>query len=236
MPALHADCHRRSAVGLALTQERGKRMGILDSLFKSKKSQPSLEEPTWELVEKQLSVDHQKYQVRIKKGGRELYAEDFFQAAKTPGDLAFSRFFLLNENPPKPHFSPSLKAAVDWFNGRKRPKDGYDTIWWGDQFTYECAICQAKRVVPLRITQVERLTVTSAIPTSREIVGWRVIEVESALTGRGIPTKKLDKYKILSVVKWHQFPNRYLCGNCARKLAEVGRESEVAESFVFEVE
>ena len=131
---------------------------------------------------------------------------------------------------------PLYRQALDWFTGRKQPKDGYNTIWWGDRFTYECAICQAKRVVPLRITQVERLTVASAIPTDREIVGWRVVEVESELTGKGIPTKKLDDYKTLPVVKWHKFPNRYLCGNCARKLAEVGRESEVADAFVFEVE
>jgi hypothetical protein len=207
-------------------------MGIWDSLFKAK---PSPAKPTWEIVEKQLSVDQQKYQVRIKKGGKELYAEDLFKAAKGPQDLAFSRFFLLNENPPKPHFSPSLEAAVDWFNGRKHPKDGYNTIWWGDRFAYVCGLCQAKRVVDLRITQVERLTVTSAVPTQREIVGWRVVEVESELTGRGIPTKKLDDYKTVPVLKWHKFPNRYLCGNCARKLAEVGRKSEVAEAFVFEV-
>ena len=120
-------------------------------------------------------------------------------------------------------------------HGPETPKDGYNTIWWGDRFTYECAICQAKREVPLRITQVERLTVASAIPTQREIVGWRVVEVESELTGKGIPTKKLDEYKTLPVVKWHKFPNRYLCGNCARKLAEVGRGSEAAEAFVFEM-
>jgi hypothetical protein len=208
-------------------------MGILDFLFKSK---PPPEEPTWEIVEKHLSVDRQKYQVRIKKGGREFYAEDLFQAAKTPGDLAFSRFFLLNENPPKPHFAPTLPEAIDWFIGRKHPKDGYNTIWWGDRFTYECAICQARRVVPLRITRVERLTVASAIPAPREIVGWRVVEVESELTGKGIPTKKLDDYKTFPVVMWHEFPNRYLCGNCARKLADVGRESEVGVAFVFEVE
>ena len=207
-------------------------MGILKSLFRST---PPPEEPTWEIVEKRLSIDDQRYQVRIKKGGREFYAEDFFRAAKTHGDLAFNRFFLLNEKPPKPYFAPSLQAAVDWFTGRKQPEDGYNTIWWGDRLTYECAICQAKREVSLRITQIERLTVASALPTDREIVGWRVVEVESELTGKGVPTKKLDDYKTVPVLQWHEFPNRYLCGNCARKLAEVGRGSEVLDAFVFEV-
>jgi hypothetical protein len=207
-------------------------LGILGFLFRSKA--PPVE-PTYEIVERHLSIDHQKYQVRIRKGGREFYVEDFFQAAKNPGDLTFGRFLLLNENPPKPHFAPSLAEAVAWFTGRKQPKDGYNTIWWRDRFTYACAICQAKRMVPLRITRVERLTVTSAIPTHQEIVGWRVVEVESELTGKGTPTKRLDGYKTVPVVKWHEFPNRYLCGNCARKLAEVGRGSEAADAFVFEV-
>ena len=91
-------------------------------------------------------------------------------------------------------------------------------------------------MVSLRITQVERLTVTSAIPTQREIVGWRVVEVESEFTGKGIPTKKLDLFKTWPVIKWQKFPNHYLCGNCARELAEAGRGSEVADAFVFEVE
>ena len=208
-------------------------MGILKSLFKST---PPPEGPTWEIVENRLSIDDQRYKVRVKKGGREFYAEDFFQAAKKPGDLTFSRFSLLHENPSQLHFAPSLPEAVDWFTGRKHPKDGYNTIWWGDRFTYECAICKAKRVVPLRITQVERLTVASTILTHREIVGWRVVEVESELTGKGIPTKKIDDYKTFPVLKWHKFPNRYLCRRCALQLAEVGRESEVADAFVFEVE
>jgi hypothetical protein len=208
-------------------------MGILKRFFGSKLPP---EGPTWEIVERQLSVDQHKYQVRIKRGGRELYAEDLFQEAKTPGDLAFSRFFLLNENPPKPYFAPSLQAAIDWFTGRKHPKDGYNTIWWGDRFTYECAICKAKREVPLRITRVERLTVTTAIPTPREIVGWRVVGVKSELTGTGIPTKKMNEYKTIPVVAWHKFPSRYLCSNCARKLAGAGRGSEAAEAFVFEAE
>jgi hypothetical protein len=211
---------------------QGERMKILKSLFSAK---PSEGNPTWEIIETHLSIDERRYQVRIKKMGRERYAEDLFQEAKQPKDLTFSRFLLLNENPPKPYFAPSLEKAVDWFSGRKNPKDGYNTIWWGDHFTYECTICQATRVVPLRITQVERLTVSSALPSYREIVGWRVVGVETELTGTGFPTKKLDGYKTIPVVKWDNFPNRYLCGNCARKLAELGRGSEVADAFVFEV-
>jgi hypothetical protein len=205
----------------------------LKSLFKST---PPPEGPTWEIVEKRLSIDDQRYQVRIIKGGKEFYAEDFFQAALKTGDLTFSRFFILHEKPPRPHFAPSLPEAVAWFTGGKQPKDGYNTIWWHDRFTYTCAICEAKRVVPLRITKVECLTVASAIPTDREIVGWRVFEVESELTGKGTPTKRLDEYKTVAVVKWDTFPNRCLCGNCARKLAKVGRGSEATEAFVFEVE
>jgi hypothetical protein len=208
-------------------------MGILKSWFKST---PPPEGPTWEIVETRLSIEDQRYQVRIKRRGREFYAEDFFKTGLKTGNLSFSRFFLLEEKPPKPHFAPSLPEALAWFTGRKHPKDGYNTIWWRDRFTYECAICQDKRVVPLRITKVERLTVASAIPTDREIVGWRVVEVESELTGKGTPTKKLDDYKTLPVIIWDKYPNRYLCGNCARKLTEVGRGSAVGDAFVFEAE
>ena len=207
-------------------------MGILKSWFTSK---PPPDEPTYEIVDRQLSIDERRFTVRVKKAGREFYAEELFQKAKSPKELNFGRFFLLDENPPKPHFAPSLQEAVDWFSGRKNPKDGYNTIWWGDCCTYECTICGAKRVAPLRITRVERLTVASAIPTPREIVGWRVAEVESELTGKGIPTKKLDEHKTKPVLKWDKFPNRYLCGNCARKLVEVGRGTETADAFIFEL-
>jgi DNA-directed RNA polymerase subunit RPC12/RpoP len=207
-------------------------MGILDFIFKPK---PPPEEATYEIVERHLSIDSLRYKVRVKKGGREFYAEELFQGSQNPEDLKFSRFFVLEEKPVLPHFAPSLPDALDWFNGRKYPKDGYNTIWWGDRFTYECTICQAKRVVPLKVTQVERLTVASAVPAHREIVGWRVAEVETELTGKGIPTKRVDGYKTLPVVKWHNFPNRYLCSDCARKLAEVGRGSEVADAFIFEM-
>jgi hypothetical protein len=207
-------------------------MGILKFLFKSKL--PS-REPDYEIVETHLLIDDKRYQVRIRKGGRELYAEDFFRAAKKPRDLTFDRLLLLNEKPPKPHFAPSLQEALDWFTGRKHPKDGYLTICWGDRFTYKCALCQAKREVPLRITQVERLVVARTHPQPLEIVGWRAVEVESELTGKGIPTKRLEPFKTWPVVTWQRFPNRYLCRGCARKMAEAGQGSEEADYFVFDI-
>lgn len=208
-------------------------MRILKFFFRSK---PPPEEPTWEIVERHWSIEEHRYQVRLKKEGRELYAEDLFQAAASSRDLKFGRFFLLNENPPGPHFAPSLQEAVEWFRGRSHPQDGYGTIFWGDQVAYECAICQARREMPLRITQIERLAVATAIPRDREIVGWRVIEVEAELTGKGMPTRRLEHHKLRPIITWHQAANQYLCGNCARKLAEVGRGSEAADYFVFEVE
>jgi hypothetical protein len=78
------------------------------------------------------------------------------------------------------------------------------------------------------------MTVTTVFPKPLAIEGWRVSEVETELTGKGTPTKKLDIYKTFAVVKWHQAPNQYLCQNCARRLADMGQESKVADYFVFE--
>lgn len=208
-------------------------MGILKFLFKSK---PPPKETTCEIVERHLSIDDRRYQVSVKKSKGELYAENLFHAAKNPIDLIFSRFFLRLENPPKPHFAPSAKGAVDWFQGRNLPKDGYGHIWWGDKFVFKCAICQARRELPLRITKVEHLTVATVIPHSLSIEGWRVIEVETEITGKGTPIKKMDIYITVPTITWDQVPNQYLCRKCSENLAEVGRGSEAADYFVFDTE
>jgi hypothetical protein len=206
-------------------------MGLLSSWFKSK---PPAEAATYEIVELCLSIDERNYQLRVKKAGREFFAEDLFQTAKKPGDLTFGRFYLQDEKPPKPHFAPSLKEAVDWFRGIRHPKDGYGTIWWGDRITYECSACQACRTLPLRITKVERLAVERVVPTNLEIVGWRVSEVESELTGKGIPTRKLENHKLKAIVIWYEVPNHYLCRTCAQKMMDVGRPPDPVDYFVFD--
>jgi hypothetical protein len=206
-------------------------MGFFKSLFNSPSG-----ESTYEIIEKHLSVDERRYQVRIKKGGQEFYAEDLFQGAKKPGDLTFGRFSLLNENPAKPHFAPSLKEAVAWFTGAGQPKDGYGTIYWGEQVAYECSVCGVRRKMPLQITQVERLTVARAIPTPMEIVGWRVVEVESELTGKGTPTRRLEEHKLKAIIIWYGAPNQCLCRSCAEKLTEAGRPPDKSEFFIFDPE
>jgi hypothetical protein len=66
-------------------------------------------EPQFELVENRLCTDLTRHQVRVRKHGQEMYAEELFQAATKPKDLQFGRFYLLNENHPKLHFAPSLE-------------------------------------------------------------------------------------------------------------------------------
>ena len=206
-------------------------MGFLKSLFQSK-TPPG--EPTYEIVEKHLSIDARRYQVRIRKAGREFYVEDLFQTAKKPKDLDFGRFFLVNESPPKPHFAPSLKEAVAWFTGLSQPKDGYGTISWGTEVAYECSVCRVCRKMPLQITRVESLTVARMIPTPMEIAGWRVVEVESALTGKGIPSRRLEDHKLKAIIIWDEAPNQYLCRSCAQKLTAAGRPPDAAEKFIFD--
>ncbi len=208
-------------------------MGFLKSLFQSKTPPGEL---TYETVENHLSIDERRYQVRIRKAGRELYVEDLFQTAKNSKDLTFGRFFLVNESPPKPHFAPSLNEALAWFTGRSQPKDGYGTISWGEQVAYECSVCRVCRKMPLLITRVERLTVARMIPAPMEIVGWRVAEVESALTGKGTPTRRLEDHKLKAIIIWHEEPNQYLCRSCAQKLTAAGRPPDLADYFIFETE
>jgi hypothetical protein len=206
-------------------------MGIW-SFFSQSKSPPR--ETPWEIVETHLTIADLHYQVAVKKGQSELYAENLFDAAKNLRDLTFSRFLLLQEEPPRPHFAPSVKEAVRWFLGRNLPKDGYGNIWWGDKFVFRCFICQACRGLPLQVTAVEHLTVSTDIPHSLSIEGWRVIEVETELTGKGTPTKRMDLYTTVPTINWRRGPNQYFCRRCSEKLEAVGRGSEVAGCFVFD--
>ena len=89
-------------------------MGLFKKLFGGGSA---AEEPPFEIVENNISTDLTRYQVRVRKHGQEMYAEELFQAATKPKDLQFGRFYLLNENPPKLHFAPTLEQAVNWFKG-----------------------------------------------------------------------------------------------------------------------
>ncbi len=190
-------------------------------------------EPQFEVVENRLCTDLTRYRVRVRKHGQEMYAEELFQAATKPKDLQFGRFFLLNENPPQVHFSPSLEEAIDWFQGRRLPKDGFPSIFWGEEVFLQCSVCQKEATTPLLITKVEQLAVYTNIPKLMEIAGWRVIEVASGLMGAGMPTKILHMFKTKPIIKWFNPETRFICGNCAQRLTEGGRQAELAGYVIF---
>ena len=160
----------------------------------------------FEIVENNISTDLTRYQVRVRKHGQEMYAEELFQAATKPKDLQFGRFYLLNENPPKLHFAPTLEQALNWFKGNNLPKDGYYNILWGEEVTFQCSVCGKEGKQPLNVTKVEKCTVSTHHPMYMEIVGWRVSEVACDLMGPGSPTKVLDMFKTKPIIKWNN-PN-----------------------------
>ena len=191
-------------------------------------------EPQFEVVENKLCTDLTRYQIRVRKHGQEMYAEELFQTAAKPKDLQFGRFYLLNENPPKLHFAPSLDQALGWFRGRDLPKDGYYNIFWGKEITYQCGVCQKEARAPLTISKVERLSVYTNIPIYMEIVGWRVIEVASDLTGPGVPSKILDLFKTKPIIIWDSGKSKFICKDCAQRLRDMGREAELEEYVIFQ--
>jgi hypothetical protein len=190
-------------------------------------------EPQFEVVENRLSTDLTRYQVRVRKHGQEMYAEELFEAATRPKDLQFGRFYLLNENPPKLHFAPSMDKAVNWFKGRDLPKDGYYNIYWGEEVIFQCSVCQKEVRLPLYITKVEKLSVYTNVPMFMEILGWRVIEVACDLMGPGVPSKILDMFKTKPIIKWNSGKTKFICEGCATRLATAGRQAELADMVVF---
>src|SRR5512135_1771852 len=159
------------------------------SFFKKLFGGGAVEEPQFEVVENRLCTELTRYQARVRKHGQEMYAEELFQAATKPKDLQFGRFYLLNENPPKLHFAPTLEQALNWFKGTNLPKDGYYNIFWGEEVTFQCGVCNKEGKQPLNITKVEKCVVSTHTPMYMEIVGWRVAEVACDLMGPGIPSK-----------------------------------------------
>ncbi len=203
------------------------------SFFKKLFSGGAAEERQYEVVENRLCTDQTRYQVRVRKHGQEMYAEELFQAATKPKDLQFGRFYLLNENPPKLHFAPTEDQALSWFTGKNLPKDGYYNIFWGEEVYFQCSVCQKEGRQPLNITKVEKLSVFTNIPMFMEIVGWRVTEVACDLMGSGYPSKILDMFKTKPIIKWHTPKTKFICEGCAHRLTTMGRQAELEEYLIF---
>lgn len=206
-------------------------MGILKFLFgpKAKEEKEEEEETTYELVEQKISAEECKYEVRVKYPKGEIFVWDFFLTSE---DLAFSRFYLVNEKPPKPHFAPTLEQAIHWFRGKNMPRDGYGSVSWGRKKKFHCQFCDYHKEFPIRISRMECLVIYKEIPVYQEITGWRVGQVECELLGPGIPTKFIE-HKTHAIFKWENQKDRFICKRCAERLKEVGRERELPEYMIF---
>jgi hypothetical protein len=204
-------------------------MSFLKRLFKSKSK---TEEPPFEIVERQISLDDTRHKIIIRVNGRELFAEDFFRASLEDKDYSFGRFYINNEGLPNTHFAPTLEQAISWFRGRNAPNDGYGTIVWGETVTYRCKICGQAIEFPLRVTNLEKLTVYTILPKDRQIVGWRIVEVENQLLGKGIPTKILEMFKTHPIVKWESGLKIYIHQSCGEKLMALGKGEQLADYLI----
>ena len=65
-------------------------MGILKSWFTAK---PRAEEPSYEIVERRLSIDESRYQSPGQERRREFYAEELFQDGENPRGSQFRPVF-----------------------------------------------------------------------------------------------------------------------------------------------
>jgi hypothetical protein len=204
-------------------------MGILKFLFGSKGKEEE-EETTYEVVEQRIPVEECKHEVRIKYPGGEAYVGDFFLTSK---DLAFSRFYLPGEKPPKPHFAPSLEQAISWFRGENLPKDGSGSVFWGRDKKFQCQFCDFLKHFPIRLSRMECLVIYKEIPEYQEIAGWRVGQVESELLGKGIPTKYIELNKTHAIIKWESRKKQFVCQRCAERLKELGRQAELLDYVIF---
>jgi hypothetical protein len=204
-------------------------MGFL-KLFNAKPKTKGI--PPIELVEKKISVEFGRYQVKVKNLGKDIYLEDFLQNARSPKNLKISRFYLVKEHPWGLHFAPTLKKALDWFIGRKTPHDGYSSISWGKNFKYICGFCEDKKNEPLHVTKVEKVILSGDLPFHWEIEGWRVSEVETEKMGKGRPGKIIG-LKTYPIIKWYSGKINSICQSCADQLKLIDREDKLSGYAIF---
>jgi len=204
-------------------------MGFL-KLFNAKPKTKGI--PPFELVEKKISVELGRHQVRVKNLGKDIYLEDFLQDARKPKNLIVSRFYLVKEHPWGLHFAPTLEKALDWFIGRQIPHDGYLSISWGENLTYICGFCENKKTEPLHVIKVEKVILSGDSPFHWEIEGWRVSEVETEKMGKGSPGKIIG-LKTYPIIKWYSGKINYICQPCADQLKAIGREDKLTDYVIF---
>lgn len=186
----------------------------------------------FELEEQRILVEFGQRQVRVKTLGQDVYLEKCLQAVDTLKNVKISRFYLVNEHPWGLHLAPTLEKSLDWFIGKKSPNDGYLSIAWGKDITYQCDLCENNKTETLHVTKVQKIILSGEVPFQYEIEGWRVSEVETEKMGKGIPAK-LSGLKTIPIITWYSGKNHYLCQRCADRLKAIGQEDKLSDHAIF---
>lgn len=194
---------------------------------------PEPKEIPFEVVERKICLDKPVSSLWIRVKGTELNAHEFFESSIKTKDQPFSRFYLIQGDPLKTHFAPSLEQAISWFKGKSAPRDCFGNIFWGDNVKYSCKLCKVKKQFHLEITKVEKIILYRNFPDYRELIGWRIIEVKNDFLGTGVPTKYIRLNWTIPVIKWDSDIKQYLCQQCATKLVNLGSEEELADCVIF---
>lgn len=185
------------------------------------------------VMERTIPIVVGRYQVRVKNKGKDIYLEDFIKEGLKRKNLAFGRFYLMDEQPWGLHFAPTLEQAIDWFRGKNNPRDGYLSIAWGQYLTYMCGFCEDQNTEPLQVTTVEKVGLVGDFPFPWKIDGWRVSEIETEKMGKGNPSKIIGLHKTYPIIKWHTKKDKYICRRCADRFKEIDQEAKMAGYAIF---
>jgi hypothetical protein len=118
-------------------------MGLLNVLIAKLKT---IGKPPFEVEEQKIPVEFGRNQVRVKVKGKDVYLEKCLYDERQFKKLKIKRFYLVSEHPWGLHFAPTLGEALDWFTGRKEPKDGYLSISWGKKLHITAPLVRIKKL------------------------------------------------------------------------------------------
>lgn len=118
-------------------------------------------------------------------------------------------------------YQPSLEKALnDWPD-------------WRNKKSFRCIHCERSKILPVKVTRVERLVVYREIPAYKEVVGWKVSGAEC----NGAKCFLVDhtERNQISIYFWNyeREGKKTVCKKCAERMREAQKQAELSNYLVF---